>query len=93
LVSGQATIINNCQIKIESFNYDDLGPAVAIYAGTAGMYADGFKTSDILSGQAFNNGRLTVTLPPGKTLDDLDGISVWCYEFNANFGDAIFSEN
>ena len=29
-------------------------------------------------------------LPEGLTLDDLDGISVWCVPVAASFGDGLF---
>ena len=33
---------------------------------------------------------MTLTLPDGKTFDDMDGISVWCVEFEVSFTDAMF---
>lgn len=33
---------------------------------------------------------LHVTLPTGKTLDDLDRVSIWCVAAKFSFGDATF---
>ncbi|WP_426360524.1 DM13 domain-containing protein [Pseudocolwellia sp. HL-MZ19] len=37
------------------------------------------------------NENITLKLPNNKTLDDLQYLSVWCIDFNANFGDLRFT--
>ena len=59
------------------------------YGGVNGVYAgaNAFALSLLLSGDPFANNTLTLVLPANKTLDDFDSISVWCVEFQVNFGD------
>ena len=44
----------------------------------------------MLNGRVFDDETITLTIPANLTLDDFNGISVWCDLFNANFGDAQF---
>ncbi len=90
-VSGTATIVDDCTIRFDMFNYDGLGIDVRIYGGLGGNYTNGFAmTDDLLLPGGYNNATITATVPPGKTLDDLDGVSVWCVTVGQNFGDATF---
>jgi len=92
-VAGTATIIDDCTIEITNFTYDGRGPAVYFYAGIDHDYnADtAFEIGDFLTGTAFDNETVRITLPEGRTFDDLTGISVWCVRFNADFGNVEFS--
>lgn len=90
-VSGTATMVNDCTIKLQHFNYDGSGIAVYVYAGKGGDYKDGFAISDNIVGKSFTDATLTFTLPAGKTLSDVDGISVWCADAGVSFGDGLFS--
>lgn len=91
-VSGQATLIDDCTILISQFNYDGGGPLVYFYAGTNGDYSasSAFAISGLISGTSYSNAEIIIKLPRGKTVNDFNGISVWCVEFEANFGEAIF---
>jgi hypothetical protein len=90
-VSGQAKIIDNCTIEISNFNYDGGGLSkVFVYAGKGGDYINGFPIGINLKGTVYSNQTLTISLQPGD-LDKLDGISVWCTDANANFGDGSFA--
>ncbi len=90
LVSGQATIIDSCTIEIANFNYDGLGLSkVFVYGGLAGNYRAGFPIGPNLKGTVYTGQTLRVTLNAGD-IDKLDGISIWCADANANFGDATF---
>jgi len=92
-VSGTATIVDDCTIEVQSFNYDGNGIVVQMYAGLAGAYSDGFAISDNLINfpTGYQDSMLTLTLPEDKTLDDLDGISVWCVSVGVSFGDGMFA--
>ncbi len=92
-VSGTATIIDNCTIEITNFTYDGGGPKVYFYGGIDHDYAasSAFLMGPQLQGTVYENDTLTITLPNGKTLDDLTGISVWCSDFNADFGNMTFT--
>lgn len=92
-VAGKAEIIDNCTIKITQFSYDGGGPDVYFYAAIDGAYNSeaSFRIGNRLNGISYENGEFTLKLPNNKTLDDLNGISVWCVEFSANFGDVTFA--
>ena len=90
LVSGQVKIIDSCTIEITNFNYDGLGLSkVFVYGGLAGNYRAGFPIGPNLKGTVYAGQTLRVTLNAGD-IDKLDGISIWCADANANFGDATF---
>jgi len=80
-------------LEISNFNYDGGGPSVYFYTGTDGQYRSqdgGRLIGPLLNGREYNNETLRVTLPDDLTLDDFNGVSVWCDIFSANFGDARF---
>jgi len=92
-VSGKATIIDDCTIEITEFYYDGGGPDVYIYGAIDHQYSndDAFAIGEKLSGTAFESGSMTLRLPNDRTLDDLTGLSVWCVDFNADFGHLEFT--
>ena len=92
-VSGTATIIDNCTIEITNFNYDGGGPDVYVYAAINHNYEgnNAFIISNQINGTVYNDASLTLKLPNEKSLDDLNGISVWCEDFAVDFGSLTFS--
>ncbi len=89
-VSGTLTVLDDRTLEISNFNYDGGGVVVYLYNGVDGNYL-GEKSQRIgplLNGRVFENETFTVTLPDSLTLDDFNGISVWCEPFSASFGDA-----
>ncbi|TLU65286.1 DM13 domain-containing protein [Thalassotalea litorea] len=93
-VSGRATIVDNCTIQVEFFNYDGEGPDVFFYAGTDHDYTsvDAFAIGEQLNGKVYNNASITLKLPRNRTLDDFNTLSVWCVDFAADFGHLVFTE-
>jgi Electron transfer DM13 len=90
-VRGQAKIIDDCTIEISNFSYDGGGLSkVFVYGAKSSNYATGFAIGSNLKGTIYNNQTLRVTLQAGD-LDKLDGISIWCSDANANFGDGLFA--
>lgn len=90
-VSGTVTVIDDRTLQITNFNYDGGGPSVFFYLGSDGNYTSGIGSGIIgpeLSGRAYNNETITLTLPDGVTLEDFNSISVWCDIFFADFGNA-----
>jgi len=88
-VGGRVTVIDNCTLELTMFTYADGGaPAVQLYAGIGGdfMGVDAFGFGPRLEGQTFRNVTMIVNLPSGKTVADFDSLSVWCLDFNADFG-------
>lgn len=92
-VSGLATIIDDCTIEVTEFTYDGGGPEVFFYGAIDHQYAgqNAFALGEKLTGTVYNNGKVTLQLPQGTNLDDLTGLSVWCVDFDANFGQMKFT--
>jgi mono/diheme cytochrome c family protein len=92
-VSGTAEIIDDCTIRVEDFVYDGGGIDVRFYSGVGGNYVGGFPMSEDLVRQGgYNSETVYAQLPEGRTLDELDGISVWCVDVDVSFGDGIFAD-
>lgn len=88
-VTGTATVINDCTIRVDNFSFDGGGIDVRWYAGTDRDYVSGFPISEDIFGTSFSNETVFLTIPEGKSLDDFDSISVWCVDVGANFGDTL----
>jgi hypothetical protein len=95
-VSGKATIIDERTVVLSNFNYDAGGPMVYAYLGTADSQS-AFESGIAIGGRLNNrltpyvNEVVTLTLPAGQTLDGYGALSIWCREFNANFGSGAFA--
>ncbi len=90
-VGGTAEIVDDCTIVINNFTYDGTGIDVRIYGGIDGDYDNGFPmTEDLLKPGGYNGTTLVATVPDGQTLDDLNGISVWCVDVGVDFGSGMF---
>lgn len=93
-VSGTAVIVDDCTIRVDDFVYDGTGVDVRFYGGLGGNYIAGFSMSEMdlrRSGGYDGSESVYAQLPDGRTLDELDGISVWCVPVGASFGDGLFS--
>jgi len=92
-VSGTVTVLNDCEMEVTEFNYDGGGPSVYFYAGQDRDYVNNaFIIGRRLNGQRWVNDTLRLPLPEGKTFDDFNSLSVWCSDFNANFGEVLFDQ-
>lgn len=89
-VSGTLHVLDDCTLEINDFTYDGLGPSVFFYAGENRIYegSEVFYFPFLLTGIQFDNDRLRLRIPEGKTLNDFDSLSVWCFDVRVNFGDA-----
>jgi mono/diheme cytochrome c family protein len=91
-VSGIAEIVDDCTVVIHDFTYDGSGIDVRIYGGIGGDYDDGYAmTDDLLKPGGYDGVQLEAVLPQGRTLDELDGVSVWCVEVGVDFGSVVFA--
>ena len=90
-IGGTATITDDCTIEITDFNFDGNGINVQIYGATGGDYDNGFSMSSNLvnSPVGYTNTSLTLNLGD-HSLDEVDGISVWCVPVGVSFGDGLF---
>lgn len=93
-VSGTAVIVDDCTVRVDDFIYDGTGIDVRFYGGVGGNYINGFSMSeeDLRRDGGYDGSEpVYAQLPEGRTLDDLDGISVWCVPARASFGDGPFT--
>lgn len=93
-VSGTATIIDARTVRLSGFNYDGGGPRVYAYLGTSNTQA-AFISGRIIGSRlnspfAYSNATIDLQLPEGQTLDGFSALSIWCDEFNINFGSGTF---
>ncbi|XP_029659109.1 protein Skeletor, isoforms B/C isoform X3 [Formica exsecta] len=91
-VSGEVYAVDARTLFIKDFTYDGEGPAAFFYAGNSkGPGSNGFRvrdergTTNVL--KRYRKKDITLTLPDGKTLNNIKWFSVWCDEFSVNFGD------
>lgn len=90
-VSGKATILSNCEIKIEEFSFDGGGAGNVVIWGSLNSNFDiGYALSENLFGDEFSNEDFSVFLPEDMSLNDINSLSVWCIPFRANFGSVQF---
>ncbi|XP_029163979.1 protein Skeletor, isoforms B/C isoform X2 [Nylanderia fulva] len=91
-VSGEVYAVDARTLFVKDFTYDGEGPAAFFYAGNSkGPGNGGFRvrdergTTNVL--KRYRKKDITLTLPDGKTLNNIKWFSVWCDEFSVNFGD------
>jgi len=90
-VAGNVTVIDNCTLEVTNFTYDGQGPRVFFYGGVDGAYsaATAFAMGPRLNGRPYSGDSITVKLPESRSLDDFNSISVWCADFDIDFGSAM----
>ncbi len=93
-VSGTVFAIDNRTFEIQNMVYDGLGPATFFVAGNGPVSSNNFRlrvlpacSGNILP--AFKGDNVRMGLPAGKTLADVDFISVWRESFAVSFGDVV----
>ena len=89
-VAGTATIVDDCTIIFEDFSFDGGGIDVHVLGGNNNNYDAGIDLSINMVGTAFDQGSALLRLPSGVTMDDFDGLSVWCVPVGFSFGDGQF---
>lgn len=90
-VAGTATIVDDCTIRVDDFSFDGGGIDVRAYPAAGGNYvATGFAISENLVGPPLEDATITWQLPENRSLDDVDGLSIWCVPVGVSFGDGLF---
>lgn len=88
-VAGTVTAVDDCTIQIENFTYDGTGLDVRIIGSPDQDWNNGIAlTNDLRQSGGYDKESLTLSLPEGVTLDDVQTLSVWCVTVSENFGDA-----
>ncbi len=91
-VGGIAEIVDDCTVVVHGFTYDGAGIDVRLYGGVGGDYDGGYPMTDnLLVPGGYDGVELEAVLPDDKTLDDLDGVSVWCVDVGIDFGSGSFA--
>ncbi|CAG9759702.1 unnamed protein product [Ceutorhynchus assimilis] len=97
-VAGEVYAVDGRTLHIKDFTYDGQGPAAYFYASTY-KTADsrGFRLRDENNNgdviRRYRKESVTLTLPEGKTLNNIKIFYVWCEEFDVNFGDIKIPRN
>jgi cytochrome c len=89
-VSGFVTMIDDCTLELTSFSYNGDGIEVRVFGSKVSNFRPGFTIGPDLVRRRFVKATLRVQLPAGKTLDDLDWVSIWCVRARADFGSGPF---
>jgi len=89
-IAGTMTVLDDRTIQVTNFNYDAGGVSVFFYTGLDGDFFSGQAIGPQLNGRStpYVNETITLTIPDNLTLDDFNGLSVWCIPFAVSFGDA-----
>ena len=82
---------------MQNFHYDGQGPQAQFFAGYNDRPSnDGFQVPNEKGSMAglnrYNGDNIVLSLPSGKTLKNLRWLSVWCEEFEVNFGEVLIPE-
>ncbi|XP_015110834.1 protein Skeletor, isoforms B/C [Diachasma alloeum] len=91
-VSGEVYAVDARTLFIKDLTYDGEGPAAYFYAGNSkSPITNGFRVRDErgMSGplRRYRKQGITLTLPEGKTLNNIKWFAIWCDDFSVNFGD------
>lgn len=92
-VAGTVYALNSRQLRIKGLEYDGEGPAAVFWTGN-GNRPDGsgvgvpFRDDCSFSSQlpGYSGDTVDLELPDGKTLADVDYISIWCEQIGVDFG-------
>jgi len=91
-ISGNVTIISDCEIEVSNFFYNGSGPNVSFYAGADGDFSSGVNMSEVLNGRTWDDETLNLFLPEGTSFEEFNSFSVWCFEFDVDFSSTSFGE-
>ena len=95
-VTGNVSVLNPNTLLFDGFTYDGGGPAVYFYLGTEdsqSAFAAGLSIGMLLSGTVYDGTQppFEVDLPTEQTMEGWNAISVWCADFQVNFGSGTFA--
>lgn len=90
-VSGFVTMVDDCTLELHDFSYDGNGIDVRVYGAEDSSFRPAFTMGPNIVGRTFTKETWRVSLPAGKTLDDLNWVGIWCVAVGANFGSGPFS--
>ncbi|XP_076165235.1 DM13 and DOMON_DOH domain-containing protein skeletor isoform X2 [Ptiloglossa arizonensis] len=91
-VSGEVYAVDGRTLFIKDFTYDGEAPTAYFYVGTSkSPNGNGIRLRDERGStdtlRRYRRKDVTLTLPDGKTLNNIKWFCVWCDEYAVNFGD------
>ncbi|XP_076395463.1 DM13 and DOMON_DOH domain-containing protein skeletor isoform X1 [Megachile rotundata] len=91
-VSGEVYAVDGRTLFIKDFTYDGEAPTAYFYVGnTKSPNGNGIRLRDERGStetlRRYRRKSITLTLPDGKTLNNIKWFAVWCDEYAVNFGD------
>ena len=89
-ISGDVTIVSDCEIEVSNFFYNGAGPNVSFYGASGGDFRGGINMSEVLNGRVWQGETLNLFLPEGSSFDEINSFSVWCFEFDVDFSSTSF---
>jgi len=66
-ISGDVTIISDCELQITNFFYNGAGPNVSFYGASNGDFRRGVNMSEVLNGRSWQGETLNLFLPEGSS--------------------------
>ncbi|MFC3120072.1 DM13 domain-containing protein [Agaribacter flavus] len=91
-VAGTVTVIDGCTLEVTMFTYVDGGaPKVQFYTGNNLNFvgANSYGLGPNLEGKTFREETIVLSLPEGRSVNDFNSLSVWCVDFNVDFGSTV----
>lgn len=89
-VSGFVTMVDDCTLELHDFSYDGNGIDVRVYGAQDSSFKPAFTVGPNIVGRTFKQETWQVSLPAGKTLNDLGWVGIWCVAVGADFGSGPF---
>ncbi|XP_034178877.1 LOW QUALITY PROTEIN: DM13 and DOMON_DOH domain-containing protein skeletor [Osmia lignaria lignaria] len=91
-VSGEVYAVDGRTLFVKDFTYDGEAPTAYFYVGnTKTPNGNGIRLRDERGSaetiKRYRRKSITLTLPEGKTLNNIKWFAVWCDEYAVNFGD------
>merc|ERR1712117_71363 len=91
-IGGNAYALDSKTILIKDFTYDGEGPDAFFLAGTSGKPSR--LSGDVVLPYPFDGSEdVVLNLPSGVSVQDLRWLSVWCRDYQIDFGHLTFPHN
>ena len=90
-IDGVATIVNDCTILIEDFDYQGGGKYVDIVAAKNGVWGQGYILESGIHGTVYSGATLVYELNSSQSLDNIDNIGVFDSDLSIIFGEGTFA--
>ncbi|RZB40103.1 uncharacterized protein BDFB_008303, partial [Asbolus verrucosus] len=95
--SGKIEIIGNSTFRIPNFYIDDKAPKAYFLVGKGATVSEDGTPVPLVGGPdgplgGYNGQDITLKLPDNLTVNDIDWLAIWCYEFHVNLGHVFLNK-